>query len=158
MAKQKTEVKKTKTEVKKTNTAVKKTKSVVSSKKGKISLRRGDIVLVDFGQKSTVKGSEQHGIRPAAILQNNTGNKFAPTTIVVPITKSTTKSKMPTHVHIEKEYLKNMTDAHDSIALLEQVRTIDKSRIIKHLGTHLKPELLKEVDKALLISIGLGGR
>ena len=121
----------------------------------KIHIKRGDLVLIDFGDKKHVQGSEQHGIRPAIIIQNDVGNKFSPTTIVVPITKSKTKKLLPTHVHIEKSYLAEMGHAHNSIALLEQVKTVDKGRIVKHLGKQLKPSKLKEIDKALLVSIGL---
>ncbi len=98
---------------------------------------------------SPVKGSEQGGKRPVVIIQNNIGNKYSPTVIVAAITAKINKAKIPTHVEIGK------TTHHlekDSVILLEQIRTIDKNRLIDHLTVLDKA---KEVDTALIISLGL---
>ena len=97
--------------------------------------RRGDIYYVQFGNTST--GSEQHGDRPAVIIQNDVGNTYAPTLIVVPLTSNTEKKvTQPTHCLLENEGL-----SMSSMALAEQIFTIDKSRILKYLG-HLAPEVV----------------
>lgn len=116
---------------------------------------RGGIYLIDFGTKSSVKGSEQSGVRPAVVLQNDIGNKYSPTIIVAPITKSKTKKPLPTHVPIDKHYLKGLNASFQSIALLEQVKTVDKVRVVKHLNTKLAPSKMKEIDMALMTSFGL---
>src|SRR5690606_30260115 len=118
-------------------------------------IKRGDLVYVDFGYKKEARGSEQHSRRPAIVIQNDKGNFYSPTTIVVPVTTSKTKRPIPTHVHIEEEYLKKIENSSDSMALLEQLKVIDKSRIIYHLETKLSEEKMKEIDKALSISVGL---
>jgi len=104
--------------------------------------RRGDIYYVQFGNTST--GSEQHGDRPAVIIQNDVGNTYAPTLIVVPLTSNTEKKvTQPTHCLLENEGL-----SMSSMALAEQIFTIDKSRILKYLG-HLAPEDMQRLDYAL---------
>lgn len=110
-------------------------------------MKRGDVYYADL---SPVVGSEQGGVRPVLILQNNIGNKYSPTVIVAAITSKIGKSKVPTHVSIGKE--KGLTD--HSVALLEQLRTIDKQRLTDKI-THLSTELMKEVDTALRISLGI---
>lgn len=96
-------------------------------------------------------GSEQGGIRPVLIIQNDIGNRFSPTVIVAAITAQIQKAKLPTHVEIEAE-------AHgfdrDSVILLEQIRTIDKQRLTDKI-THLDEETMRKVDEALQISVGL---
>lgn len=101
--------------------------------------RRGDIYYVQFGNTST--GSEQHGDRPAVIIQNDVGNTYAPTLIVVPLTSNTEKKvTQPTHCLLENEGL-----SMSSMALAEQIFTIDKSRILKYLG-HLAPEDMQRLE------------
>ena len=110
--------------------------------------RRGDIYYVQFGNTST--GSEQHGDRPAGIIQNDVGNTYAPTLIVVPLTSNTEKKvTQPTHCLLENEGL-----SMSSMALAEQIFTIDKSRALKYLG-HLTPEEMRRVDDAVRISLAL---
>lgn len=107
---------------------------------------RGDIYYADLG--STI-GCEQNGIRPILILQNNIGNRYSPTIIVAIITSSEKKC-LPTHVKIPGVHSTN----HGSFVLLEQIRTIDRSRLRERLGS-LDNEYLNLVDEALKISIGL---
>lgn len=113
-----------------------------------LNIKRGDVYFADL---SPVVGSEQGGQRPVLIVQNDVGNKYSPTVIVAAITAKITKAKLPTHVEIHKE---DVGLIKDSVVLLEQVRTIDKKRLIQKLGT-LSPELMEKVDLALLISMGL---
>ena len=110
-------------------------------------IKRGEVYYADL---SPVVGSEQGGVRPVLILQNNVGNKYSPTVIVAAITSKIDKSRVPTHIAIGKD--KGLTD--DSVALLEQIRTIDKQRLTDKI-THLNDDIMKEVDKALKISIGI---
>lgn len=110
-----------------------------------MEIKRGDIYYADF---NPVVGSEQGGIRPAVTIQNNVGNRFSPTIIVAPIT-SKPKKPMPTHVAVVGNGLEK-----DSIALLEQVRTLDKSRLGEFIGSISKQEL-KKIDAALGISFQL---
>ena len=110
--------------------------------------RRGDIYYVQFGNTST--GSEQHGDRPAVIIQNDVGNTYAPTLIVVPLTSNTEKKvTQPTHCLLENEGL-----SMSSMALAEQIFTIDKSRVKRFVG-HLTPEEMGRVDDAVKISLAL---
>ena len=111
-------------------------------------IRRGDVYLADL---SPVQGSEQGGVRPVGIIQNDTGNKYSPTVIVAAITGRINKAKIPTHVEIEKK--KYRLDK-DSVILLEQIRTLDKKRLKEKL-TYLSDEKMQEVDEALDISLGL---
>lgn len=111
-------------------------------------VKRGDIFYADL---SPVVGSEQGGIRPVIILQNDVGNKYSPTVIVGAITSQINKAKLPTHVEISsEEYGLNK----DSVVLLEQIRTLDKRRLKEKIG-HMTDSDMEKVDKALLISIGL---
>ncbi|QJI70524.1 type II toxin-antitoxin system PemK/MazF family toxin [Staphylococcus haemolyticus] len=107
-------------------------------------IRRGDVYLADL---SPVQGSEQGGVRPVVIIQNDTGNKYSPTVIVAAITGRINKAKIPTHVEIEKK--KYRLDK-DSVILLEQIRTLDKKTT-----NDLSDEKMQEVDEALDISLGL---
>lgn len=111
-----------------------------------IQILRGDLFYADL---SPVVGSEQGGIRPVLILQNNVGNKFSPTVIVAAITSQIEKASLPTHISIDcKQLTKN------SIVLLEQIRTIDKSRLGIYIG-RLDEKCMKGIDQALAISTGL---
>ncbi|WP_040928276.1 type II toxin-antitoxin system PemK/MazF family toxin [Nosocomiicoccus massiliensis] len=111
-------------------------------------MKRGEVYLADL---SPVQGSEQGGKRPVVIIQNDTGNKFSPTLIVAAITGKIDKAKIPTHVEVNAEKYNFKTD---SVILLEQIRTIDKTRLQEKL-TYLDDEKMKEVDKAIQISLGL---
>ena len=111
-------------------------------------VKRGDIFYADL---SPVVGSEQGGIRPVIVIQNDVGNKYSPTVIVAAITSQINKAKLPTHVEISSEaYGLNK----DSVVLLEQIRTLDKRRLKEKIG-HMTDEDMALVDEALLISIGM---
>ena len=113
-----------------------------------IIVKRGDIFYADL---SPVVGSEQGGIRPVIIIQNDIGNKYSPTIIIAAITSQINKAKLPTHVEISsEEYGLNK----DSVVLLEQIRTLDKKRLKEKIG-HMTYSDMKKVDTALLISVGL---
>lgn len=111
-------------------------------------IRRGDIFFADL---SPVVGSEQGGTRPVLILQNNIGNQYSPTTIVAAITSRIAKAKLPTHVEMEAE-ISGLEKK--SVVLLEQIRTIDKSRLMEKVST-LNDELMEKVNQAIEISLGL---
>ena len=108
---------------------------------------RGDIYFADL---SPVVGSEQGGVRPVLILQNDIGNKYSPTVIVSAITSQLGKAKLPTHIELPAD---KYNLPKNSVALLEQIRTLDKRRLQEKV-TVLSPEKMKEVNKALLISLG----
>ena len=111
-------------------------------------IRRGDIYYADL---SPVIGSEQGGIRPVLIVQNDVGNKYSPTVIAAAITSQINKAKLPTHIELSAaEY----GLSKDSVILMEQVRTIDKKRLREKVG-HLDKSLMFKVDEALTISFGL---
>ncbi|MBB6449113.1 mRNA interferase MazF [Geomicrobium halophilum] len=114
----------------------------------KKSVKRGDVFFADL---SPVVGSEQGGVRPVLIIQNDIGNRFSPTVIVAAITAQIKKAKLPTHVEIDAA--QHRFD-RDSVVLLEQIRTIDKQRLTDKI-THLDDEMMKKVKNALEISIGL---
>ncbi|MFA5527477.1 MAG: type II toxin-antitoxin system PemK/MazF family toxin [Peptostreptococcales bacterium] len=111
-------------------------------------IKRGDIYFADL---SPVVGSEQGGLRPILVLQNDIGNKYSPTIIVSAITSQINKAKLPTHVEIEAA-------GHglnkDSVILLEQIRTIDKQRLKEKIG-HADEEVINKVNEALSVSFGL---
>ena len=113
-----------------------------------MEVKRGEVYMVDL---SPVVGSEQGGLRPAVIVQNDVGNKYSPTTIVACITSKLHKAKLPTHVELAKNvcYLKQ-----DSILLCEQLRTIDKTRL-KEKVCSLPPFVIAQINKALIISMQL---
>ena len=118
-------------------------------------VKRGDIFYADL---SPVIGSEQGGMRPVLIVQNDVGNKYSPTVIAAAITSRTGKTKLPTHIDVHPSAT-NMSDyglARDSVILLEQVRTIDKRRLKEHIG-HLDDTTMQRVNSALSVSFGLGG-
>lgn len=108
-------------------------------------INRGEIYYADLG---TTIGSEQKGIRPVVIVQNDIGNRYSATTIVAAIT-SRLKSNMPTHVHIENENLPKR-----SVVLAEQIRTIDKSRLLERVGC-LDEQEIKDMNTALAVSVGV---
>ena len=111
-------------------------------------VKRGEIYYADL---SPVIGSEQGGIRPVLVVQNDVGNKYSPTVIVAAITSQINKAKMPTHVEIDaKEY----GLIKDSVILLEQIRTVDKKRLKEKIGK-IDDNLSEKVDESLLISFGL---
>mgnify|MGYP003483643598 FL=1 len=111
-------------------------------------VKRGDVFFADL---SPVVGSEQGGTRPVLIIQNDIGNRFSPTVIIAAITAQIQKAKLPTHVEIKAN--KNGFE-RDSVILLEQLRTIDKSRLTDRI-TQIDNELMEKVDIALGISLGL---
>ncbi|MEW5953560.1 MAG: type II toxin-antitoxin system PemK/MazF family toxin [Bacillota bacterium] len=113
-----------------------------------MQIRRGDIYYADL---SPVVGSEQGGTRPVLILQNNIGNQYSPTTIVAAITSQIAKAKLPTHVELNT-YPGGLEK--NSVILLEQIRTIDKSRLMEKV-TSLNDELMQRVNHAVEISLGL---
>ena len=113
-------------------------------------VKRGDIYYADL---SPVVGSEQGGIRPVLVIQNDIGNKYSPTVIAAAITSQINKAKMPTHIELAaKDYGLNK----DSVILLEQIRTIDKRRLQEKIG-RIDDGLMASVNNALSISFGLGG-
>ena len=111
-------------------------------------VKRGDVFFADL---SPVVGSEQGGTRPVLIIQNDIGNRFSPTVIIAAITAQIQKAKLPTHVEINA---KKYGFERDSVILLEQLRTIDKSRLTDRI-TQLDEALMEKVDVALAISLGL---
>lgn len=110
-------------------------------------IKRGEIYYADL---SPVVGSEQGGVRPVLIIQNDVGNKYSPTVIVSAITSQLGKAKLPTHIELPAE---RYNLPKNSVALLEQIRTLDKRRLQEKITT-LSPEKMREVNKALLISLG----
>ena len=113
-----------------------------------MNIKRGEIYYADL---SPVVGSEQGGIRPVLIVQNDIGNKFSPTVIAAAITSQRFKTALPTHIQVNAD---NCGLAKDSIVLLEQVRTLDKKRLREKMGNLNKSDMYK-IDKALSVSFGL---
>ena len=111
-------------------------------------IKRGDIFYADL---SPVVGSEQGGLRPVLIIQNDVGNKYSPTVIAAAITSRMTKNRLPTHIEVDAtEY----GLAKDSIILLEQIRTLDKKRLRERMG-HLDDEMMDRVNNAIAVSFGI---
>ena len=110
------------------------------------SVKRGDLYLI----RLTGQGSEQNGIRPAVIIQNDTGNQFSPTTVIVPIT-SANKKDIPTHVKL------SLSDGvmKPSVALCEQLQVVDKTRLLKKLG-ELKSNRIDDINKKIMLNLGIG--
>ena len=113
-----------------------------------MQIKRGDIYYADL---SPVVGSEQGGIRPVVVVQNDVGNKYSPTVIAAAITSKINKAKMPTHIAINAE---QFGLPKDSVVLTEQIRTIDKKRLKERIGC-LDEEYINKVNDALIISFGL---
>ena len=111
-------------------------------------IHRGDIYYADL---RPVVGSEQGGVRPVLIIQNDIGNKHSPTVICAAITSQMNKAKLPTHVEVDSS---RYALVKDSVVLLEQLRTIDKKRL-RDKVCHLDREILRKVERALLISLDL---
>lgn len=111
-------------------------------------VKRGDIYYADL---SPVVGSEQGGMRPVLIVQNDTGNKHSPTVIAAAITSQTGKAKLPTHIELQAQ---SVGLTRDSVILLEQIRTIDKSRLKERMGK-LDEQTMTKVDNAIAVSFGL---
>lgn len=116
----------------------------------KVIIRRGEIYYADL---SPVVGSEQGGVRPVLIIQNDIGNKYSPTVIAAAITSQRDKTKLPTHIQVNAD---GCGLAKDSIVLLEQVRTIDKQRLKERMGS-LDNSSMDRVNQALSVSFGLTG-
>ena len=114
-----------------------------------MSVRRGDIYYADL---SPVVGSEQGGLRPVLIIQNDVGNKYSPTVIAAAITSRMSKTRLPTHIDV---YADRVGLQKDSVILLEQIRTLDKRRLKEKMG-HLDEEMMDHVNTAIAISFGLG--
>ncbi len=114
-----------------------------------MSVKRGDIYYADL---SPVVGSEQGGLRPVLINQNDVGNRYSPTVIAAAITSRMGKTRLPTHIDI---YADKVGLAKDSVVLLEQIRTLDKQRLKEKMG-HLDEGMMNEVNNAIAVSFGLG--
>ena len=114
-----------------------------------MTIKRGDIFYADL---SPVVGSEQGGLRPVLIVQNDVGNRYSPTVIAAAITSRLGKAKIPTHIDV---YAERFGLVKDSVILLEQIRTIDKTRLREKMG-HIDDVLMQKVNNAITISFGLG--
>ncbi|MEE0968507.1 MAG: type II toxin-antitoxin system PemK/MazF family toxin [Clostridia bacterium] len=115
-----------------------------------MSVKRGDIYYADL---SPVVGSEQGGMRPVLIIQNDVGNRYSPTVIAAAITSRMGKTRLPTHIDV---YADKVGLTKDSVILLEQVRTLDKKRLGEKMG-HLDDNVMAAVNNAIAVSFGLGG-
>ncbi|MBE6654140.1 MAG: type II toxin-antitoxin system PemK/MazF family toxin [Ruminococcaceae bacterium] len=113
-----------------------------------MTVKRGDIFYADL---SPVVGSEQGGLRPVLIVQNDVGNKYSPTVIAAAITSKLDKAKLPTHIDI---FAEEFGLSKNSVVLLEQIRTLDKRRLREKMG-HLDEVLMQKVNDAITISFGL---
>jgi mRNA interferase MazF len=132
------------------HTAIDIPRSYVKKRKrgSKLTVKRGDIYYADL---SPVVGSEQGGLRPVLIVQNDIGNKYSPTVIAAAITSRLGKAKLPTHIDV---YAERFGLVKDSVILLEQIRTIDKTRLREKMG-HIDDVLMQKVNNAITISFGL---
>lgn len=115
----------------------------------KMVVKRGELYYADL---SPVVGSEQGGVRPVLVVQNDTGNKYSPTVIAAAVTSRIHKAKLPTHIELPQAF----GLAKDSVILLEQIRTIDKKRLMSRIG-ELPPATMSRVNRAILISLGFDG-
>ncbi len=113
------------------------------------SVKRGEIYYADL---SPVVGSEQGGVRPVLIIQNDTGNRYSPTVIAAAITSQTGKARLPTHIELPVEEECGLTK--DSVVLLEQVRTLDKRRLRERMG-RVDERVMEKIDTAIAVSFGL---
>lgn len=112
-------------------------------------VRKGELY---FAELSGTVGSEQDGVRPVLIIQNDVGNRNSPTTIIAPLTSKHGKAVLPTHITLEKKY----GLSEKSLVLLEQIRTIDKCRLLNYIGT-IDTKVMEQVDDCIRISFGIGG-
>ena len=112
-----------------------------------MNIKRGELYYADL---SPVVGSEQGGVRPVLVVQNDVGNKYSPTVIAAPVTSKINKAKLPTHIELPTG---SYGLAKDSVILLEQIRTLDKRRLKERIG-ELNETTMTRVDKAILISLG----
>ncbi|MDR2519692.1 MAG: type II toxin-antitoxin system PemK/MazF family toxin [Eubacteriaceae bacterium] len=112
-----------------------------------MNIKRGDVYYADL---SPIVGSEQGGVRPVLVLQNDIGNKYSPTVIVSAITSQTNKNKLPTHIQLYS----GSGLSKDSVVLLEQIRTIYKQRLKEKIG-HIDEHTMGQVNDALTISFGM---
>jgi len=112
-----------------------------------MTIKRGELYYADL---SPVVGSEQGGVRPVLIVQNDVGNKYSPTIIAAAVTSKINKAKLPTHIELPAY---DFGLAKDSVILLEQIRTLDKRRLKERIGEISEPTMSR-VDKAILISLG----
>ena len=124
-----------------------------------MTCKRGDIFYADL---SPVVGSEQGGLRPVLIIQNDVGNRYSPTVIAAAITSRTDKTKLPTHIGVEVQVTSSIGGegaglSRDSVILLEQIRTLDKRRLKEKMG-HLDESVMRRVNEAIAVSFGLGER
>lgn len=113
-----------------------------------MTVKRGDIFYADL---SPVIGSEQGGLRPVVIVQNDMGNKHSPTVIAAAITSRTNKARLPTHIEVIAD---ESGLSRNSVVLLEQVRTIDKKRLREKMG-HFEEDIMARINSAIAISFGL---
>ena len=113
-----------------------------------MNVKRGELYYADL---SPVVGSEQGGVRPVLVVQNDVGNKYSPTVIAAAVTSRMTKSKLPTHIDLPSSSAPGL--AKDSVILLEQIRTLDKRRLKERIG-ELPPATVNLVNHAILISLG----
>ena len=113
------------------------------------SVKRGEIYYADL---SPVVGSEQGGVRPVLIIQNDTGNRYSPTIIAAAITSQTGKARLPTHIELPVQQDCGLTK--DSVVLLEQVRTLDKRRLRERMG-RVDDQVMEKIDTAIAVSFGL---
>lgn len=113
-----------------------------------VIIRRGDIFYADL---SPVVGSEQGGVRPVLIIQNDIGNKYSPTVICAAVTSKMNKAKLPTHIELEAQRYNLMKN---SVVLLEQIRTIDKKRLREKIS-HIDTELMVKVNEAIRVSLSV---
>jgi len=114
-----------------------------------MNVKRGELYYADL---SPVVGSEQGGIRPVLVVQNDVGNKYSPTIIAAAVTSKINKAKLPTHIELPSAY----GLAKDSVILLEQIRTLDKRRLKERIGT-IDQDRLPDIDEALGVSLGIAG-
>ncbi len=112
-----------------------------------MTIKRGELYYADL---SPVVGSEQGGVRPVLVVQNDVGNKYSPTVIAAAVTSKINKAKLPTHIELPSH---SYGLAKDSVILLEQIRTLDKRRLKERIG-ELSETTMTQVDKAILISLG----
>ena len=113
-----------------------------------MEINRGDIYYADL---SPVVGSEQGGVRPVLVIQNDVGNKYSPTVIIAAITSQLAKAKLPTHIELKKEKYNLLKD---SVVLLEQIRTLDKKRLQNRISS-IDKTTMQEIDVAMMISLGI---